>query len=108
MPTLVADGTEDRLDPVANSRTLAELIPAAGLRLHPDAGHAFLLSPSAASSPSTVAITGAVALAILDRRLAEGAISLDEYEQRRDVLTGAVALPADQRITPLTSGRSRR
>ena len=28
------------------------------------------------------------ALAILDRRFAEGAVSLDEYRQRRDVLTG--------------------
>lgn len=31
------------------------------------------------------------ALTILDRRLAEGAVSLDEYKQRRDVLTGAAA-----------------
>ena len=28
-------------------------------------------------------------LAILDRRFAEGAVSLDEYRQRRDVLTGS-------------------
>lgn len=31
------------------------------------------------------------ALTILDRRLAEGAVSLEEYTQRRDVLTGAAA-----------------
>ena len=31
------------------------------------------------------------ALAILDRRFAEGAVSLDEYRQRRDVLTHAGA-----------------
>ena len=40
--TLVADGTLDRLDPVANSQTLANLIHGAELRLYPDAGHAFL------------------------------------------------------------------
>jgi hypothetical protein len=31
------------------------------------------------------------ALAILDRRFAEGALSLDDYQQRRGVLTGAAA-----------------
>jgi pimeloyl-ACP methyl ester carboxylesterase len=41
-PTLVADGTVDRLDPLANSRRLTKLIPTARLRLYPDAGHAFL------------------------------------------------------------------
>jgi len=41
-PTLVADGTADRLDPVVNSRRLAKLIPNASLRLYPGAGHAFL------------------------------------------------------------------
>jgi pimeloyl-ACP methyl ester carboxylesterase len=39
---LVADGTEDQLDPVANDRLLADTIPAAKLILYPDAGHAFL------------------------------------------------------------------
>jgi putative membrane protein len=29
------------------------------------------------------------ALAVLDRRLAEGAISTEEYRERRDVLTGS-------------------
>jgi pimeloyl-ACP methyl ester carboxylesterase len=42
VPTLVADGTLDRLDPVANSHTLAKLIHGAELRRYPDAGHAFL------------------------------------------------------------------
>ncbi len=42
IPTLVADGTADRLDPLANSHLLARLIPGATLKLYPDAGHAFL------------------------------------------------------------------
>ncbi|MGH2914230.1 MAG: alpha/beta fold hydrolase [Steroidobacteraceae bacterium] len=41
-PTLITDGTLDRLDPPANSHTLANLIPKAQLTLYPDAGHAFL------------------------------------------------------------------
>jgi pimeloyl-ACP methyl ester carboxylesterase len=41
-PTLIADGTADWVDPVANSRALARLIPAARLVLYPDAAHAFL------------------------------------------------------------------
>jgi pimeloyl-ACP methyl ester carboxylesterase len=41
-PTLVADGTIDRLDPVANDYALARLIAGARLKLYPDAGHAFL------------------------------------------------------------------
>jgi pimeloyl-ACP methyl ester carboxylesterase len=46
-PTLVADGTVDRLDPTANSRALAKLIPGATLELYPDAGHAFLFQDRA-------------------------------------------------------------
>jgi pimeloyl-ACP methyl ester carboxylesterase len=42
VPTLVADGTVDRVDPVSNDRALARLIPGAKLQLYPDAGHAFL------------------------------------------------------------------
>jgi pimeloyl-ACP methyl ester carboxylesterase len=42
VPTLVADGTDDRLDPAANDHTLARLIPGARLVLYPDAGHGFL------------------------------------------------------------------
>ena len=37
------------------------------------------------------------ALTILDRRFAEGAISLDDYRQRRDVLTGAPVSPESGR-----------
>jgi len=42
VPTLVADGTADQLDPAANDRMLARLITGAKLILYPDAGHAFL------------------------------------------------------------------
>jgi uncharacterized membrane protein len=45
------------------------------------------------------------ALAILDRRFAEGAVSRDEYQQRRDVLTGAAPRPAPDVVTT-QSGRS--
>jgi pimeloyl-ACP methyl ester carboxylesterase len=40
--TLVADGAEDQLDAVSNSRAIARLIPGAKLVLYPDAGHGFL------------------------------------------------------------------
>jgi pimeloyl-ACP methyl ester carboxylesterase len=40
-PTLVADGTEDALDPVSNDRQLAGLFKEAQLALYPGAGHAF-------------------------------------------------------------------
>jgi pimeloyl-ACP methyl ester carboxylesterase len=46
-PTLVADGTLDRLDPVANDRALARSVPGAKLILYPGAGHAFLFQDSA-------------------------------------------------------------
>jgi uncharacterized membrane protein len=46
------------------------------------------------------------ALTILDRRFAEGAISVDEYEQRRDVLTGAAAPHTAQHVTPVLNERS--
>ncbi len=42
VPTLIADGSADWVDPVANDRTLARVIPAARLVLYPDAAHAFL------------------------------------------------------------------
>jgi pimeloyl-ACP methyl ester carboxylesterase len=42
VPTLVADGTLDELDPTFNDRLLAKTIPGARLTLYPDAGHAFL------------------------------------------------------------------
>jgi pimeloyl-ACP methyl ester carboxylesterase len=41
-PTLIADGADDQLVPVANDHMLASLIPGARLVLYPDAGHAFL------------------------------------------------------------------
>jgi pimeloyl-ACP methyl ester carboxylesterase len=41
-PTLVADGTEDELDPTANAHLLATTIHGARLTLYADAGHAFL------------------------------------------------------------------
>ncbi len=44
------------------------------------------------------------ALTILDRRFAEGAVSLDEYQQRRDVLTGAAASSAVGALTLPASG----
>jgi pimeloyl-ACP methyl ester carboxylesterase len=42
VPTLIADGMQDQLDPLANSHALARLIRGAKLELYPDAGHAFL------------------------------------------------------------------
>jgi pimeloyl-ACP methyl ester carboxylesterase len=48
VPTLLADGTADRLDPVANAHLLAQLIPRATLKLYSDAGHAFLFQDYAA------------------------------------------------------------
>jgi pimeloyl-ACP methyl ester carboxylesterase len=48
VPTLIADGTADRLDPLANSHALADLIPGARLMLYPDAGHAFLFQDQTA------------------------------------------------------------
>jgi pimeloyl-ACP methyl ester carboxylesterase len=51
MPTLVADGTEDALDPVSNDHLLAHLIPGAALALYPRAGHAFLFQDAATFVP---------------------------------------------------------
>ena len=51
VPTLIADGAADKLDPVANSRRLAKLIPNAELRLYSDAGHAFLFQDEASLLP---------------------------------------------------------
>jgi pimeloyl-ACP methyl ester carboxylesterase len=42
VPTLIADGTDDQLDPVANDHSLARLIHGSRLVLYPDAGHGFL------------------------------------------------------------------
>lgn len=41
-PALVADGTDDQLDPVINDHRLTTLLQHAELVLYPDAGHAFL------------------------------------------------------------------
>jgi pimeloyl-ACP methyl ester carboxylesterase len=46
-PALVADGTSDQLDPVANDHTLVRLLPMAQLVLYPDAGHGFLFQDAA-------------------------------------------------------------
>ena len=58
VPTLIADGTSDRLDPPANSSTLARLIPGSELTLYPDAGHAFLFQDQAAFIPVIEAFLG--------------------------------------------------
>jgi pimeloyl-ACP methyl ester carboxylesterase len=42
LKTLVADGSDDLLEPPPNSRIIARRIPGARLRLFPDAGHAFM------------------------------------------------------------------
>jgi pimeloyl-ACP methyl ester carboxylesterase len=57
-PTLVADGTLDRLDPLANSKALVKLIPGAELQLYPDAGHAFLFQDQASLLPRVEAFLG--------------------------------------------------
>jgi len=41
-PTLIADGTVDRIDAIPNDHALAQLIAGSRLVLYPDAGHAFL------------------------------------------------------------------
>jgi len=50
--TLVADGTQDALDPVPNDLLLARGIRHADLRLYPDAGHAFLFQDAAQFAPA--------------------------------------------------------
>lgn len=52
VPTLVADGTLDRLDPTANDRLLAASVPGARLILYPDAGHAFLFQDASSFIPA--------------------------------------------------------
>ena len=42
VPTLVADGANDRIDAAANDREVAAEIPGSRLVLYPNAGHAFL------------------------------------------------------------------
>jgi pimeloyl-ACP methyl ester carboxylesterase len=52
LPLLVADGTEDDLDPSANDRSLASGQSGAKLILYPGAGHAFLFQDAASFLPS--------------------------------------------------------
>ena len=58
VPTLVADGTVDRLDPVSNDRALAKLIRGAKLQLYPDAGHAFLFQDASSFVPLVESFLG--------------------------------------------------
>jgi pimeloyl-ACP methyl ester carboxylesterase len=58
MPTLIADGTQDQLDPLTNSHTLARLIHGAKLKLYPDAGHAFLFQDEGSFIPQIEAFLG--------------------------------------------------
>lgn len=51
IPTLVADGTEDALDPVANAQLLQSLIPGAQLVTYPGAGHGFLFQDTSSVVP---------------------------------------------------------
>jgi pimeloyl-ACP methyl ester carboxylesterase len=51
-PALVADGTQDELDPVQNDWLLARGIHHAHLLLYPDAGHAFLFQDAASFLPA--------------------------------------------------------
>jgi len=47
VPTLVADRSEDALDPAANATMLAAAIPGAQLVMYPGAGHGFLFQDAA-------------------------------------------------------------
>lgn len=58
LPTLVADGTEDALNPVANDHQLADGVPGARLILYPGAGHAFLFQDTASFVPAVQKFLG--------------------------------------------------
>jgi pimeloyl-ACP methyl ester carboxylesterase len=58
LPTLVADGTLDQLDPVANDRMLADSVPGARLILYAGAGHAFLFQDLARFQAAVEAFLG--------------------------------------------------
>jgi pimeloyl-ACP methyl ester carboxylesterase len=58
VPTLVADGTLDQLDPTANDRLLAATVPHAKLVLYPGAGHAFLFQDASRFLPVVEAFIG--------------------------------------------------
>jgi pimeloyl-ACP methyl ester carboxylesterase len=51
VPTLVADGSVDELNPVANDRLLATIIRGAQLVIYPGAGHAFLFQDAVTFVP---------------------------------------------------------
>lgn len=55
VPTLIADGSVDRLDPVVNDHRLASAITKAQLVLYPDAGHAFLFQEESTFVPAVEA-----------------------------------------------------
>jgi pimeloyl-ACP methyl ester carboxylesterase len=57
-PTLVADGSVDQLDPMANDQMLATIIPGAQIVLYPDAGHAFLFQDEATFVPRVEQLLG--------------------------------------------------
>jgi pimeloyl-ACP methyl ester carboxylesterase len=58
VPTLVADGTRDQLDPVGNDRSLAGSVPGAKLLLYPGAGHAFLFQDLTSFLPAVQRFLG--------------------------------------------------
>ncbi len=58
LPTLVADGTVDQLNPVANDRALAGEVPGAKLILYPGAGHAFLFQDMSTFLPAVQRFLG--------------------------------------------------
>jgi pimeloyl-ACP methyl ester carboxylesterase len=80
--TLVADGADDQLDTVSNSRTIARLIPGAKLVLYPDAGHGFLFQEG---TPFAVTV---------ESFLAGGARPLDTAAIRAEFQAGDAAVVA--------------
>lgn len=58
VPTLVADGTADALDPVANTKLLAGSIRGAKVALYPGAGHAFWFQDQASFVPAVERFLG--------------------------------------------------
>ena len=57
-PTLIADGTADRLDPIRNTHILARLITGSKVQLYPDAGHAFLFQDEGSFIPMVEVFLG--------------------------------------------------
>jgi pimeloyl-ACP methyl ester carboxylesterase len=57
-PTLIADGSLDRLDPQANSHRLQTLISGSQLSFYPDAGHAFLFQDETMLVPKVESFLG--------------------------------------------------